>query len=184
MVTAKNYLDVYIYESWSSNTIPVRMRVFALCGRRGPLSRQVFEPGQQFVPSSIMMTESKTVAPPVRHSRSARVAMRAHCVAAVADGSGPHRRDGQGGHWVPACRAAAAPVVRSRVRGAPAAARTPPSRSTSPPFRIGYGARLRALAPGRTWAAQKYAEVRDRFFHPTPLGIALVLAVRRRDQHV
>jgi len=48
MITERNYLDVYTYDSWRANNIPI------------------FQDGQTFVPSSLMMQESVTVAPAVR----------------------------------------------------------------------------------------------------------------------
>jgi len=47
MITARNYLDVYIYDRWQDKTMPH------------------YQPQQRFVPTEIMMTEGKTVPPPL-----------------------------------------------------------------------------------------------------------------------
>ncbi|BBM97047.1 DNA topoisomerase III [Marchantia polymorpha subsp. ruderalis] len=47
MITAKNYLEVYIYDSWGTSTLPT------------------FEIGQQFVPDSLTLDSGMTMPPPL-----------------------------------------------------------------------------------------------------------------------
>eukprot|EP00271_Cylindrocystis_brebissonii_P001575 TRINITY_DN11845_c0_g3_i2.p1 TRINITY_DN11845_c0_g3~~TRINITY_DN11845_c0_g3_i2.p1 ORF type:complete len:600 (-),score=87.47 TRINITY_DN11845_c0_g3_i2:707-2506(-) len=47
MITARNYLEIYRYDSWGASTLPV------------------FQPGQQFIPTELTLRQSTTEPPPL-----------------------------------------------------------------------------------------------------------------------